>query len=44
MFMKWNVILGVLLVIVGTNLFTYAATRYRIGEYIITNASEQAIC
>jgi hypothetical protein len=40
--MKWNVIVGVILVIVATNLFTYAATRYRIGDYIITNAREQA--
>jgi hypothetical protein len=40
--MKWNVIVGVILVVVATNLFTYAATRYRIGDYIITNACKQA--
>jgi hypothetical protein len=40
--MKWNVIVGVILVIVATNLFTYAATRYYIGDIIITKAHERA--
>ncbi len=40
--MKWNVIVGGILVIVATNLFTYAATRYWIGDSIITNACDRA--
>jgi hypothetical protein len=40
--MKWNAVLGVMLVIVATNLFTYAATRYWIGDIIISKAHEQA--
>ena len=40
--MKWNAIVGVILVIVATNLFTYAATRYWIGDHILTNAHENA--
>lgn len=42
MLMKWNAIVGVILVIVATNLFTYAATRYRIGDVILTKAHERA--
>jgi hypothetical protein len=41
--MKWNTILGVILVIVATNLFTYAATRYYIGDVILTKAHQRAM-
>jgi hypothetical protein len=40
--MKWNVLIGVILVVVATNLFTYAATRYWIADDILTHARERA--
>ena len=40
--MKWNTIVGLILVILGTNLFTYAATRYWTADHVITNAYERA--
>jgi hypothetical protein len=40
--MKLNKFVGVILVIVATNLFTYAATRYWVGDLILTNALERA--
>ena len=40
--MKWNIIVGLLLVILGTNLFTYAATRYWTADHVITRTYERA--
>jgi hypothetical protein len=40
--MKLNTIVGLVLVILATNLFTYAATRYWTAEQVITGAYERA--
>ena len=40
--MKWNTILGLILVILATNLFTYTATRYWAADHVIASAYERA--
>jgi hypothetical protein len=40
--MKSNVIVGLILVILATDLITYAATRYWTAEHVITGAYDRA--
>ena len=40
--MKWNVIVGLIVVVLATDLFTYAVTRRWTAEYVISGAYERA--